>query len=270
MPQCSCFHGYDLVPLENDLYRLTLRMEGSADLARILERSGLAVPVSRTEELFEESFVLEGVSEELALRDFLDLLDSTIIVDIRGTIECYALGPYNVFDSDGNRSRTKVGDFIHRVKYWGAQPVTKGGVVLIEFIRRHPRLRRIKAVTSPPKADPKTPDLAGTWARQIAQQMGIAYVTATGTAGIIPQKTLAEGATEEDTVNRIANTMKAMRLANADDVLVVDDTIGSGGTLQEVARAFLAAGASEVFGLSLAKNARFTYGGIDLGAESWA
>ena len=52
-------------------------------------------------------------------------------------------------------------------------------------------------------------------------------------------------------------------------VLMLDDTIGSGGTLTELARALRQAGAESVYGLSAAKDAKFTLGGIDLDRDSW-
>jgi predicted amidophosphoribosyltransferase len=52
-------------------------------------------------------------------------------------------------------------------------------------------------------------------------------------------------------------------------VLILDDTIGSGGTIKEIARALKTAAAVEVYGLSVAKDAKFTKGGIDLAKERW-
>ena len=50
----------------------------------------------------------------------------------------------------------------------------------------------------------------------------------------------------------------------------VDDTIRSGGTLKELARALRKSGATNVYGVSAAKDAKFTYGGISLAREAWA
>jgi glutamine phosphoribosylpyrophosphate amidotransferase len=51
-------------------------------------------------------------------------------------------------------------------------------------------------------------------------------------------------------------------------VIIVDDTYGSGGTMEETTRACRSAGAKEVLGLTATKNAKSTQG-IDISDWPW-
>ena len=76
--------------------------------------------------------------------------------------------------------------------------------------------------------------------------------------------------TEDEVVARLAGTMVSGPVASGANVLVIDDTIRIGATLKEVARALRQAGATNVYALAVAKDARFTLGGISLGKEFWS
>ena len=74
---------------------------------------------------------------------------------------------------------------------------------------------------------------------------------------------------EQDMIARVANSVRVQSVAIGASVLILDDTIRSGGTVIEVSRALREAGAHEVYALSVAKVAKFTLGGVDLTKERW-
>ncbi|MCK4242493.1 MAG: hypothetical protein KAX23_02970 [Dehalococcoidia bacterium] len=271
MPQCGCFHNYDLIRIGSKDYKLTVHMEGQANLKDLLEKADLAQIVSVDRALFGNAFTLTAVREETALRDFLDLLSSRIIIDLAPLVEeCYALAPWTVYEKWEQRARTRVGDLIYRAKYAKDEEAWLNLCAELEaFIARHPRLRSARAIVAAPKADASTPDLAGRWAEDIAVNRGWRLVRADKVRPTGPQKEMDEEETEEDVAARVANSVEVENLRRGADVLIVDDTVRSGGTMKEIARALRVAGAAKVFGISVAKDAKFTLGGIDLSREQW-
>ncbi len=238
MPKCGCFHELDLIPAPegSGVYELSIEMEGITSLKSILENAGIAESVSVRSGWFQETYVLEGVTDPGQVTDFVKLLQSTIIVQIEGLQECYSLSPYTVFDEDGYPRRSLIGNVLNRAKYWQDKSlIPKLGDFMWEFISRHPRLRTALTITAPPKSDSSTPDIARSLAEHIAEKSDLALVRSEKALETEPQKNLPEGIDEEDAV----------------------------------ARALHEAGARGVFGLSIAKDARFTLGGIDLSEERW-
>jgi hypothetical protein len=218
------------------------------------------------------TFTLRGVREEDALARFLDLLKDKIIVDLSPQLdECYALGPYTVFEEEQRRSVAVWGTLVYRAKYRresSAQTQILAGID--DFIDRHLIIRTVDAVVSAPKGDPNTPDLVGSLAQAIANKRGwqrpIANKVQTTTG---PQKAMDDTESEADLIARVTNTIGVSGVNPGARVLVLDDTIRSGGTLIDIARALREVGASEVYAISAAKDAKFTNGGVDLSKELW-
>ena len=140
MPQCRCFHKYLLERTGTGAYRLELEMEGRAGLEDVLKHAGLVSAVS-IEGFFFDSYALSGVLDEVQLRGFLEILRSTIIVDLRPLVkECYALAPYTVFSEQEQARRTTVGEMMYRAKYGkDASASSELGHKLKDFITRHPQ-----------------------------------------------------------------------------------------------------------------------------------
>lgn len=274
MPKCSCFHEYELTLTGSSAYKLEMPIEGEATSFKdILENSGLCRVVSAENNLwkFTTIFTLSRVSNETDLRHFLDLLRSHIIVDLTPALgECYALFPYTAFDQSGNPARTRVGDLLNQAKYRGDEAAWS---VLREdleiFIGSHPGLRSCEYVTGAPKSDPSTPDLAARWANAIATKLGWHPIQPVKIHKTAPQKEMAEEESEEGVAARVARSMKVEHVRPGTNVLVLDDTIRSGGTMKEMARALREAGAGNAFGLGVAKDAKFTLGGMYLSKEKW-
>ena len=275
MPYCCCFHSYTLSPVSGAEYRLQLPLEGVGNLAGIVERSRLVSTMSATvtgrADWSGPTFNLSGVREPDALRRFLDLLKDKVIVDLSPELdECYALGPYSLFEGE-RRISSPWGDAVYRAKYrHNASASSHCRTCVEDFIERHPPLRTVSAVIAAPKSDPNIPDLVGAWVQEIANNRNWHKLAASKTPGTSrPQKEISDDETETDLRARVAHSITVRGVAPGDRVLVLDDTIRSGGTLLEIARALREAGAREVYGLAVAKDAKFTNGGIDLDKEWW-
>ncbi len=269
MPNCCCFHSYELTPVSGQDYRLQLRLEGHGNLEEVVKRSGLASAMSQVDFL-DPAFILEGVREPDTLFRFFDLLKHRVIIDLSPELdECYALGPYSLFEGE-RRSTSSWGNAVNQAKYWRNSSASSYCLTRIEdFIEGHLPIRTVNAIISAPKSDPGTPDLVGKWAQEIARNRGWRRISSYKTRVTGPQKDWNEGENETDLTNRIAHSVGVSEITGGERVLILDDTIRSGGTLKEIARALREAGAREVYGLSVAKDAKFTNGGVGLNKERW-
>lgn len=273
MPVCACFHNFESEPNRaNKGLRLSLDAEGSTGLLRdALESSGLAASV-------ESSFLgaiynLSGVRDADALDGFLSLLRRRIVIALPDLDACYALGPYSVFDVDGRGEgvwrRAEFGEAVHRAKYAKDQgAVASLSEQLTNFVNGHPGIRSVAAVAAPPKSDPGEANFPLTWAKFVAESLGVSVVSVRKTRPTGPQKDL-EGLEDEQTVaDRVRDSVQVDDQIRG-DALVIDDTIRSGGTVRDLGRALKAARAGKVYALCVAKDAKFTIGGISLGRERW-
>ena len=204
--------------------------------------------------------------------EFLHCFPMVIDVDLTPEVDrCYALGPYTLFQAN-QRHRTEWGDALYQAKYQNDQVAVEHlGIKLEECISSLPLpfLRAVDAIVSAPKSDPNTPDLVGVWAGQLSHSRHWLRLNSYKTKDTNPQKVLNETNSEEDLVSRIAGSVGVTGVAGGERVLILDDTIRSGGTFREMGRALREAGAGSVCGLAVAKDARFTQGGADFLAREW-
>lgn len=129
-------------------------------------------------------------------------------------------------------------------------------------------MRSVAAVAAPPKSDPGEANIPLTWAECVAESLGVSVVSMRKTRPTGPQKDL-EGLEDEQAVaDRVRDSVQADAEIQG-DALVIDDTIRSGGTVRDLGRALTAAGADKVYALCVAKDARFTKGGLSLSRERW-
>lgn len=270
MPLCGCFHNYGLTRTGPGEYQLELSIEGQVNLEDVLKGSGFTQSVSTELSWSGRTFTLSGVTHESQLRGLLELLSSVIFVNLYPPVEdCYALGPYTTFE-DGERQQAALGNLIHRAKYQREQAAMMALRGKLEtFVSQHPRLRHVDCIVAAPKSVASTPDLAGVWTQEIADTLGLRLLRARKTRQTGPQKELGETESEDASASRVANSVEVEPLQSGVSVLIIDDTIGSGGTIREVGRALREAGASRVFGLTAAKDARFARGGLNLSMERW-
>lgn len=143
MPNCGCFHKYELNLVGPGEYKLAIDLEGHVALKEVLDRTDLAETVVEKWGLLGPSFEIQGVADEERLKRFLDSLVSVIFVDLAPElIECFALNPYTMFDDDDNRQRTNIGELLHVAKYQrGGTEASKLGQLLGEFVLAHPTLQ---------------------------------------------------------------------------------------------------------------------------------
>ena len=247
MPFCACYHDY--MPVSAGLGRLRT-VEGE----RSLLDKALDVQFGRATPL-----------------DVLGLLRNRIVVDLDPEVdECYALGPYTVFEKTQN-GYGKYGDAVHKAKYQNDTNAIRAiSQELLDFVQRHHRLRSVSAIAAPPKSDPSAPNLPFSWAKTISGALGVSLVPLRKHRETGPQKELTDDDDEHDVAARVSNSVTVEDSLDGANILVIDDTLRSGGTLREIGRALRLAGAQRVYGLCVAKDAKFTNGWIDLSKERWA
>ena len=290
--ECVCYHDFCLEPDGPDGLSVRLPVSGNRHLlTRVLRSSGLAERLSfevtnapgtdgatRPKEgsgivlnlsgYVRVAYTLSGVSDKVALQDFLSLLRHRIIIDLPKLDECYALGPYSLV-SEGQWENAKFGELVRKAKHdmnIGAKAALTDEA--IRFVRSHPMLRSVAAVTSPPRSESTRHNIPGEIAQALAEALGVPLVEIRKDVPTEPQKNRDKDEGEEAMAAHVSKTM-CVDGSIKGAVLVIDDALRSGGTMKEAARALRAASAEGVYGLCAAKNAQFTDGRIRLAKEHW-
>lgn len=243
MPYCACFHDYARDP------------DGFGEPLH-LEDAGYILPGAL------------GMQDGRASVELLALLKGRIIVDLAPAVdECYALGPYKVTrKSTGDLVNARYGAALYKAKYENdLRAIRDLGSELADFAQRHPRLRLCTTVTAPPTSQGKI-NLPLQWARSVAETLWAESLA-------VDWKTPPSGA-QKNREGTVRGNMIAPGPIQG-DVLVIDDTLESGETLQEVGRALKQAKASKVYALCVTKNMYGTAShsdgsyGIDFAEERW-
>jgi hypothetical protein len=99
-----------------------------------------------------------------------------MVIELQPELDsCFGLGPYTLFKGKEHR-RTKWGELLYQAKYNDNQEASRELLHQIEdFLRNHPQgsLKEVDGVVAPPKSDHNTPDLVGSWVREISRSMGL-------------------------------------------------------------------------------------------------
>ena len=238
MPNCGCFHQYELESTAPGEYQFTASVEGQADLKSVLESANLATSVSAGTSWFKTTIHLSGVTNGAALMNFCNQLKSAIIVDLTPSLDfCHALGPYTVIDENNEFCRTDMGELVFLAKYRNdPEAAEELASRLSRFIDNHPGFKNVTMIATPPSSNPSRPNLVESWAKQLAARMGWNILTATKTRLTPPQKEISEEDSEDDAKSRISSSMQVPTVRPGTEVLLLDDTIRSGGTLIELGR----------------------------------
>ena len=194
-----------------------------------------------------------------------------IIVNLSPDLdECYALGPYTTFTAEELPTRAAFGQMVYGAKYLH-NPLVRSQIVahFNEFMDLHICLRTVNAIAAAPKTDPNTPNLVGSSAAEISANRNLKLIDCYKRTYTAPQKNVAESEGENDLIARVVGSMGVDKVNPGERVIVLDDTIRSGGTLRAIGKALRESGASEVYGIAVAKDAKFTMGGVDLHKELW-
>lgn len=272
MPQCARFRSVKLESMGYKRYRVTFDVEGYADVSRMLEASAIAQRIrDRSDDHGLDSYHLFGVSDFNKLETLCNNLESKITIDLTPEVDfCFALGPYTLFEADNTLLRSEIGELVYRSKYQRNQrAVREAGALLLQFIQAHPVLSGCTAMCIPPKSQSDLPDIVGFWARNIANHYSWSLIPSSKIQPTSPQKNLDDSVSEYDAVERVKNSMAVANVPLGTNVLMLDDTLRSGGSLMELALVLRRAGASRVCALTVAKDAKFTSGGISLYKDDW-
>ena len=247
MPYCACFHNYALDP--DGLGGSPLNPEDAGDI----------LPGAL------------GMQDGRASVELLALLKDRLVVRLGSNVdECYALGSYKVTsksaDSADGLVCARYGAALYKAKYENdLRSILDLGSELADFAQTHPRLRSCATVTAPPTSQAKV-NLPLGWAQAVAEMLWAETL-------VVGWKVPPSGA-QKNREGTVRGNMVAPGPIQG-DVLVIDDTLESGETLQEVGRVLKQAEASKVYALCVTKNmyriARNSDGsyGIDLAEERW-
>ena len=244
MPYCACYHDYRLDP------------DGLVGEPLHPEDAGGILPGAL------------GMQDGRASVELLALLKDRLVVRLGSTVdECYALGPYTVKRaSTDSLVDGRYGDLLSRAKYRSDPEAIRAiGSELANFAQSHPRLRSCATVTAPPTSQTRD-NLPMRWATTVADMIGAERLA-------VDWKTPPGGAQKNGEGSVRGNMIAPGPIQG--DALVIDDTLESGETLQEVGRALKQARASKMYALCVTKNmyrttrnADGSYG-IDFAEERW-
>ena len=167
-----------------------------------------------------------------------------------------------------SRKQTPTGELLNRAKYKDSKSAADRLIrSAVAYVRKHPVLRRAERVVALPSSTAAGPARRNTLPRKLVsaleetfgmQDAQLERVTPRDTK----QKNLPDGA---DRTAHQRGTM-AVREPGPGSVLIVDDVMGYGDSMNEAVRAVREAGFEKVFSLCLAKNLTGTTG-YDFDAE---
>lgn len=203
----------------------------------------------------------------VAIAEFLELVTKSLTIE-DSLDESHALGYHQEIDqATGRLARTTLGRLVNRAKYETLKrPREAIGDAVADYVTRHPRYGRATCLTCvPPHESGRTGSLPNRLVRQVSETLGLTRVRIERLHNTAEQKEIRDEDRQAGVRKRIANQRRTMRVdANleGESVIVIDDLYGSGGSMQEAARALRVAGAGEVLGLAITKQR--LYEGISL------
>jgi len=219
-----------------------------------------AFPASAFHELRRDGFKIVWevhAADTAALRRFVSCL--TQHVTLGTALDGYfALDWYSEEVSPGDWHRTPTGELLYQAKYHqNALAVRTLAEQLAVVTQAEPRYARARWILSVPCLATKPFDAPQEIARALAamlqKELGMPH--ARKTRETLPMKDIDEHERKRSNVDG-AFAADAPAFAG-DDVILVDDTYGSGYTMWELCRVLRASGAHRVLGLTCAKNRGF-------------
>lgn len=275
LPDCGYLKDYN-IKVERGQYHVSLTPAGEIDICNILENAFPGTKCVVLEDMTSwfggQTLAISGMHpKHEELQQFLDLLSNHLTIN-DSLDECHALALRSLPPTEerSDWKRTKMGELVYRAKYWGnpnACRVIAGHMA--RFIVAHPRYQRAEFVVAAPRSrESDMFDLPSEMVKLIASALRKSIAIAEKTRQTNPQKELWKWGEIELLKANVKDSMIVQISLLGESVILVDETYGSGATLEELDRACRAAGATEVLGLAATKNAKFTYG-IDLGEGPW-
>lgn len=196
------------------------------------------------------------------VEDFLELVTRSLTIE-DSLDESHALAYHqDQDDTTGSLRRSALGQLVWDAKYnTRRQPRERIGRAMGEFIGAHPRYARADFIAAiPPHDASKTGGLPARLIRQLEEALRLDVVQITRVSTRPPQKDITDEDRSKGVGRRIGNQRRSMRVdsnLSGRAIIVIDDLYGSGGSMQEAARALREAGASEVLGLAATKQRLF-------------
>lgn len=221
----------------------------------------------------QQSIRLRGLSPPggpSVVEALLSLISKTLTIE-DSLDESHALAYHKDQDeATGGLKPSSLGKLVRTAKYDRLRrPRERIGEALVDFIRIHPRYARADAIACVPAHEAsRTAGLAGRLVNQMAETLEQTQIQIARIVTRSPQKEITDEDRQAGVRKRLANQRRSMRVDDQMDglsIIVIDDLYGSGGTMQEAARALREAGATEVLGLAVTKQR--LYGGVSLSAK---
>lgn len=218
--------------------------------------------IEATDKPYVSSWVLDaGRVPSLERQRVVLLLTAmrTTLCSATGLDSCFALDWYSYHDDTTDAwHRTELGKAVYLAKYAGRRDVVDTlAARLAEFIRVHPLFSNASLVAAVPCLPSKHYDLPRHLCATLAPL--VKKMDATGALHKVREtKPMKDIDNHAEKLANVSQAFRADALSIAgDDVVIIDDTYGSGTTLWEVARTLRNAGARRVLGLTCAKNRGF-------------
>ncbi len=213
-------------------------------------------------QLFESLRMRSADVEVAALKSLGGLLVEHITIE-DDLDECHALDFHMTKVGDDRFVRTEWGDLEYRAKSRRHRASRIAiGEKMVEFIQRHPRYARAAYVCPLPSHGRGTANtLPQRLCAQIAESVSMRLVPMERTRVCAQQKEIDSEEKEVAAAQRRLNQAKSMSanaLAKRGAVILIDDMYGSGASMTEAARALRSAGASDILGLTVTKQLRFS------------
>jgi len=276
LPKCGYVGKYDIKSQKGQIL-VSVVPVGYIDVCNLIGQAFIgcksAVIEDSTSFLGNQVIAVTGKLPSVEIMEhFLGLLSKCITAETT-LDEYHALGPYTTpleGEDDTEWLHTWVGRLLNKAKYGKDEnAATRLAKHLENFIKAHPRYARAKyIIPAPPSGKGGTLNFSRFAADYISNSMKKTEVIAYKSRETTPHKELWESASIDVFQSNIANSMKiGMSLGNS-GVILLDDTSRSCATLEELGRACRKAAASEVLGLTAARDAKYTYG-IDISEGPW-
>jgi len=179
--------------------------------------------------------------------------------------ECFALAWHSKPGKPGKPALTALGDLVHLAKSYDLDADSAGslpaaGLIaeqMIEFVRRHPLYRQSDGLAAVLPSNPdKAFDLPQALAGQVSEDTGIPFLN----GALCKKRRTAQMKycpSMADKLDNIADSVgvRADGVAGQ-NLILIDDILESGATLEETARAMYQGGAKRICGLVATKTLR--------------
>jgi predicted amidophosphoribosyltransferase len=182
---------------------------------------------------------------------------------------CYALGWHSKKNSSkGKPVSTALGQWIHMAKSYGIDARSQGDPQIarliahqmVSFIQLHPYYRQADIMVSVPPSNPeKVFDLPSFLAGILASECNIPYHPDV-LLKTRPTAQMKYCLTEEEKLDNISGSIHSeSELIKGKNVILIDDILDSGITLQESVKALRESEVSKIYGLIATKTLRYLY-----------